>query len=252
LRGGVSGAIVGRAMTPTIEIAPRFCGPPGSGNGGYVAGRLAAFVEASAVAVRLRRPPPLARPLAVRRADDGTAVLLDGDVTVAEARPAEIDLAPPPAPSHEEAVRASQGFRGHDEHVFPSCFVCGPERAPGDGLRIFPGPLGEGGSFAAPWVPDASLAGADDVVAREFLWAALDCPGAFAFPQPAGRVVLLGELRVALDGAVRVGERCVLTSWHLGSEGRKHFTGSALHGGDGTRRGLALGTWIEVEPETGP
>jgi hypothetical protein len=237
-------------MSATLEIDRRFCGPPGSGNGGYVAGRLAAFVGAPAVAVRLHRPPPLERPLAVR-AGGGRATLLDGETKVAEARAADLDLAPPPAPSFEEAEIASQGFRGVDDHVFPRCFVCGPERGPGDGLRIFPGPHGEGPVFAAPWVPDASLANGDDRLAAEFAWAALDCPGAFAFPQPEGRVVLLGELRVALPGTVRIGERCVLTSWPVGHEGRKHFTGSALHGEDGACRGLALGTWIEIDRDRG-
>ena len=28
------------------------------------------------------------------------------------------------------------------EHPLPTCFVCGPARAKGDGLRIFAGPLG--------------------------------------------------------------------------------------------------------------
>ena len=34
----------GVASAPMLTIEDRFCGPPGTGNGGYVAGRLAAFL----------------------------------------------------------------------------------------------------------------------------------------------------------------------------------------------------------------
>ncbi|MBW2313030.1 MAG: hypothetical protein JRH10_02480 [Deltaproteobacteria bacterium] len=231
-------------MNLTIEIATRFCGPPDSGNGGYLAGRLAAYVDAPAVAVRLRVPPPLGRALRVERSED-TATLFDGETRVAEARAAKLDLSAPPSPTFDEAMEAARAFRGYDEHVFPGCFVCGPERGEGDGLRIFPGALGTGPLFAAPWLPDASLADTDGKVASEFAWAALDCPGAFAFPQIDG-VCLLGELCASLTGTVQTDEPCVVTSWEIGHEGRKHFTGSALHGEDGACRGVALGTWIEL------
>ncbi len=51
-------------MTATLTIAKRFHGPPASGNGGYVCGRLARFIPGPAV-VRLKAPPPLERPLTV-------------------------------------------------------------------------------------------------------------------------------------------------------------------------------------------
>ena len=54
-------------MTDSLAIPSRFCGPPGSGNGGYVCGRIAAYVDGP-VTVTLRRPPPLATPMAVERA----------------------------------------------------------------------------------------------------------------------------------------------------------------------------------------
>ena len=62
----------------------RYRGPLQSANGGYAAGRLAAFVDGPAE-VTLRLPPPLDRPLAVA-ADDGRVLLLDGEAVVAEAR----------------------------------------------------------------------------------------------------------------------------------------------------------------------
>ena len=77
---------------------------------------------------------------------------------MAEARPVDLDLIPPSAPSFAQAETAARSFRGFEEHVFQGCFVCGPERAERDGLRIFPGQTDAAGLFAAPWIPDASLA----------------------------------------------------------------------------------------------
>ena len=45
-----------------IIIDKRFCGPPNSGNGGYVCGRLARHIPGGAE-VTLRAPPPLDKSL---------------------------------------------------------------------------------------------------------------------------------------------------------------------------------------------
>ena len=69
----------------SVVIDAVHCGPSRSGNGGWTAGVLAAHLRGSeAVTVTLRRPPPLSRPLTVRR-DGDRADLLDGDLVVAEA-----------------------------------------------------------------------------------------------------------------------------------------------------------------------
>jgi len=232
-------------MKPTVRIDERFCGPPDSGNGGYVCGCLAKHMSDTTTAVRLRVPPPLATALDVRDSEAGIA-LFDGDVIVAEARPAELPFEAPAPPSFEAAEAASRNFLGFTSHWFPNCFVCGPEREEGDGLRIFPGAIDDSGRVAGPWIPDASLADATGAIAPEFLWAALDCPGAFAFPMPSDKGVLLGELRVQLLGDVAVAERCVLVAWELDHQGRKHHTATALFGESGSCRGLGLGTWIEL------
>ena len=87
---------------------------------------------------------------------------------------------------------------------FPDCFVCGPERRRGDGLRIFPGML-ETGIVAAPWLPGDDLDGGDGKVAAIFHWAALDCPGYFAVAG-RNRLMLLGEMHARVDRRVHVGE----------------------------------------------
>lgn len=233
-----------------IRIDRRFQGPPESGNGGYVCGALAQFVGGGAV-VRLRVPPPLEVDLEVR-STEGRAALLAGEVLVAEARAEKLELDLLRPPSFEQAEQAARSYRGFRSHWFPSCFVCGPDREPGEGLRIFPGQVAGRDFVAAPWIPDSSLAGVmEDTrqagrVAPEFIWAALDCPGAFAFAEPEQGAVLLGELHAELQGDVRVGERCVLVAWELAHEGRKHHTAVALFGDTGACRGAARTTWIEV------
>ena len=123
----------------TLWIERRFHGPPDSGNGGYVSGRLAAFVDGPVV-VRLRTPPPLDILMEVRAADGGVD-LLHGDAIIATARPAEVSIDPPSPPTYASAEAASRSYRGFHWHPFPGCFVCGPTRKASDGLRLFAGPV---------------------------------------------------------------------------------------------------------------
>ncbi len=237
---------------PTIEVPERFNGPPGSGNGGYSAGLLAAQVDAPAVEVTLRAPPPLERPLTVERRDD-VMVALDGDAVVLEARAVELDLTAPEPVGLDAAVAADarSGFRDRDVHPFPTCVVCGPDRAAGDGLRMFPGPLADG-RFGTVFRPDSSVAGTDGVVDVPAVWAALDCPssgpvldmapGAAATRAPS----VLARLAVRIDDDVRAGETYVSVSWKLGEDGRKRTSGTALYAADGTPVAVARALWIEL------
>ncbi len=84
------------------------------------------------------------------------------------------------------------------------------------------------------------------MVSAEHLWAVLDCPGAYAFPEPATGAILLGELAVSIRGSVSIGEKCVLIGWEISHEGRKHYTGTALFGDNGSCRAVGYATWFEV------
>jgi hypothetical protein len=234
-------------MGPHVTIPARFCGPPGAGNGGYCAG-LAATVLGGAAEVTLRRPVPTGRPLRMERGE--TVVLADGDAVLLEARPTALVLDVPPPPSFAAACAMSRAFPGFARHPFPRCFVCGPARAAGDGLRIFPGANGVPGLVSAPWIPDASLAGADGRVRPEFLWAALDCPGCFAVAR-AGEAAVLGRITAAVDPAVVAGEPCVVAAWPLRREGRKLEAATALYDAAGTPRGRSVQTWIVTQPPKG-
>jgi hypothetical protein len=228
-----------------LTVAPRFNGPPDSGHGGYASGLVAGLLDGPA-RVRLHRPPPLGRGLAVRREGEGVT-LLDGEAVVATGAPAAVDVALPSAVGFGEAELAARGYPGFRDHAFPGCFGCGPARAPGDGLRIFPGPVARGDLVAAPWAPDASLADSRGDVRPEFLWAALDCPSGWAaIVAGAATPILLGELAARVVGPVRAGERCVVLGWALGGEGRKRLAAAAILGEDGTPRAVARATWIAI------
>src|ERR1700721_3141208 len=72
------------ATMPALTIPSRFCGPPGSGNGGYVCGRIAAYLDGQ-VTVTLRRPPPLATPTAVGWDGEGSVSIRHGRPLIAGA-----------------------------------------------------------------------------------------------------------------------------------------------------------------------
>jgi hypothetical protein len=217
-----------------LVIDSRFNGPAGSANGGYTCGLVADFLGGSAE-VTLRRPPPLGRTLVVEH-DEARVVVRDGDAFVAEAVQAEIDLPiPEPPPTFDEATQASSRYPGFEEHAFPTCFVCGPDRGVGDGLRIFAGPVRDG-LVASPWTPTE--------VDRHIVWAALDCPGAIAVGFPDRGETLLGRFAARVDELPEVGERCVVVGWPLGEEGRKLYAGTALYGGGGRPLARARATWI--------
>ena len=85
--------------TETVTIGRRYRGPLDSDNGGYAAGLLGCRIG-DAAEVTLRLPPPLERPLTIRR--DGDRLLLEHEGRlVAEAVPGDPGLTPPAPPSAE-------------------------------------------------------------------------------------------------------------------------------------------------------
>ena len=218
----------------TVIIDRRYRGPLHSANGGYVCGLLGARVGRGAE-VTLRLPPPLERPLEIRR--DGERLLLeDGDLLVAEAVPGDPDVEPPPPPDPASAAAAAVGVGAFGPPEFAECFVCG-ERADGSGLEIHPGPVpGADGLVATTWV-------ARDV-SPEVVWASIDCPGAYAAGDPGRGEVVLGRMTARIDRLPEEGEPCVVVGWPLGEEGRRLFAGTALYGGDGAPLAVARQVWI--------
>ncbi len=219
-----------------ITLSRRFRGPLASANGGYACGRLAAFVEAETVEVTLLRPPPLDTSLQVR-SDGKRTLMIDGESVVAEARPARLDLAAPAPVSISEAEEARSRHVRVGNPAFGECFVCGV-RGERDGLGIHAGVVtGRGPLHAAPWTVRES--------APEIVWAAIDCPGAYAVGALGRGEVVLGRMTARVLRVPEVGERCVVAVWPLDEDGRKLFAGTALFAEDGELLALAKQIWIE-------
>lgn len=237
----------------TITIDERFHGPPDSGNGGYTCGLLASQVDGQ-VTVALRSPPPLDTPLQVNDADQhGVVAVYDRDVLVATATPsAPVRSEPPAEVDTATAQAATATYRGltHD-HIFPTCWVCGPDRAPGDGLRLFTGavPDAPDNLVAAPWTPRDDVDDGTGTVAVEHVWAALDCPSYFGLgPEPP--MAVLGSLTVTQHTPVEVGASHVVLGWTRGpQQGRRLPSASAITTADGELVASGEATWVELSPE---
>ena len=245
----------------TIVIDSRFSGPPGLGNGGYVAG-VVARVLGSEATVTLRAPIPLDTPLELSGNGAGTGartaqgvdrtrraeLRLDGSLLAEAGPPEPLDLSAPPMPDRSTALAATGRYPGRVPNPYQRCFVCGFARAPGSGLRVFAGPTPAPGFVAAHWPVHPGLGDEAGAVPDEFLWGALDCPGACAVGAADLR---LGRMTARLSGRIRPGERCTVAGWQLGSERRKHFTGTAVYGEAGNLVALASAVWIAPR-EDGP
>lgn len=235
----------------TITIEKRFAGPPASANGGYASGRIASFIEGPAE-VTLRMPPPLDMPLQLTAVAGNNAELHHGDNLIATAQAAQFTVGKMHVPSFDEATLAASRTFPVSRHPLPRCFVCGPDRQVGDGLRIHPGPVDPDdhdwqGVVASSWIPDANLADESGVVRSEFVWAALDCPTAYASSGPEGlRTMLLGRQSLRILRLPASLSRCVITARRTGQEGRKYFAEALLLDEFGQRLAECKAIWIEV------
>ena len=157
---------------------------------------------------------------------------------MAEARPAPVDVEPPAAVSVHDAEEARDRHVRASSPDFRECYVCGTRD---DGLELHVG-LVEGREplHASPVALPGSSA--------ELVWAAIDCPGAYAVGAEGRGEVVLGRMTARVSRVPGVGEQCVVASWPLGEEGRKLFAGTALFAEDGELLALARQTWIVPRP----
>jgi hypothetical protein len=248
-----------------LLVPARFCGPPVSGNGGWTCGAMAELVHGHpaehtdpwpAITVTLRRPPPLDTAIPTNEVD-GITTAADDVGPVASAVRSDVALTEVAAVDAATARAAEASYAGWVSHPFTSCFTCGPDRAEGDGLRIFPGPVDtlEGGLLvAAAWTPHPSTAEDwhtyDDDHRRASLpvtWAALDCPGGWA-SELADNPAVLGRMTARIDTLPVIGEEHVVVGHSRGRQGRKMFTAATLYDSDGRVVATAEHTWITVDP----
>ena len=122
---------------------------------------------------------------------------------------------PAPVP-FADAEAAGASYEGLVSHPFPTCFACGTARDPADALCLRTGPLpGAEPLRAAAWTPAEST--------PELVWAALDCPGAWA-SGIAGREMVLGTMTARVHALPAVGEPHVVMAWPRGHSGRKFLS----------------------------
>ena len=230
-------------------IRERFRGPLDAVHGGYACGAYSALLDGRPADVTLRNRTPFNAPLEVNEFGEGVRVML-GDAVLAEVVPTTLDIDAVAPVTVESAEAAAAGFPWYEKHPSDGeCFACGPGRAVGDGLRIFPGPVVGREVVAGPWTPTESDADAAGNALPEMLIATLDCTaflGGVCFDPAGVRSSVLGRLRSEVYGRPQVGETCVSVGWFLGRDGRKLDVGSALFDGSGDLLALGRATWIEL------
>ena len=230
-------------MVESLVIPARFNGPPGTANGGYFSGRVAALLGSHVVTVTLRQPPPVDVSLEVVWADDGLRVVQDG-VLIAEAAGGALERTPVEAVAYDEAAAAGQFYGGLAEHPFPTCFTCGLARDDGLGLRPGTRP-GQDGHTAASWLPVSSLTHGG-AIPDAIVWAALDCPGGWTVDL-VGRPMVLGRMTGQVLSIPDIDERCVVVGRLDGRNGRKAFSSTTAYAEDGRVLGRAEAVWIEIK-----
>ena len=214
-----------------ILIDSRFRGPDDSGNGGYSCGVIAREHGGAELEVTLRLPPPLDEWLRL----DADGRVWDDHALVAEVRdgsrwarcagagrPGRM----PSPPRRPTSTRRSRTASSAGMRATTGC-TSTPAR-----------------SRVATWWRRRGR-WRTDTVGSEFVWAALDCPGAYATGVPGRGVVVLGRLTARVEQVPQAGERCVAVGWPLGGDERKHGAGTALFSASGELLGIARAVWIE-------
>ena len=233
-----------------VTIPAQFNGPLRSGNGGWVCGLLADEWARrhgpTVVTSRLLQPPPLDTTLTWEEDDEAgeLRLLTAGGAVIGTASPGWFNADPPPEVSRADADAGAADYPGYTNHPFDHCFTCGTARDPGDGLRIFSGPIGDDRT-AAPWDVHPAFADDDGLIGTPVTWAGLDCPGGWTAGFPHD-VILLGQLTAEVMRAPVPGESLLATGWQRSRDGRKRLTSTALYTDDGDLVGRSEQVWIAV------
>ncbi|WP_417514697.1 hypothetical protein [Minwuia sp.] len=227
-----------------IVVERRFQGPTQSANGGYIAGVLAELIDGPAE-ITLRSPPPLETPMQIVETEEGFELRHEGAL-VGSVKPGTFSVEIPEKPSDAAVLAALPNYRGAKNSPIPHCFVCGVKGEVGRTLRVFASPVEGHDLVAAKWEAHPGLADTEGRIPERYVFAALDCPGAYAFHDEAGVNMLLGRIAGEVTGTVMAGELCTVLAWRMGTKGRKAWAGSAVLNARDEVVASAYATWIRV------
>mgnify|MGYP001333401764 CR=1 FL=1 len=162
-------------------------------------------------------------------------------------------------PEADPSAFQTEGLeRRLESDIFTTCFVCGPDRNAGDGLRLFAG-MPPGNQIdghlkpvAAAWKPFANLSSNGQTIDEAHIWAAMDCPSAAAINNTGDETkepiaCLLGRFKNTVYRAPKVDEHCAVVAQMDYQEGRKIFCNVSLFGGQGDLLAAGRTTWIALE-----
>ncbi|PJZ83058.1 hypothetical protein [Leptospira harrisiae] len=223
----------------SIQINEKYCGPPMSGNGGYIAGITANQIQNNASVIKIKSPAPLNQPLYFVKDPSINKIKLldiDNNVIIAEGQEDNDFYLPFPKfdnKSIEEIRKPIHEYLGFQKHPFSTCFVCGPEREHEDGMRIFPAKISDQTGFAylhgAIWNPWKKLGDTNDKILNEIVWAALDCPGGFAVSFVDPIMIVLVKLRARINENISVNDTYAIQAWEIGRNRRQRIAGTAIY-----------------------
>lgn len=220
-----------------MRIAAHLNGPPGSGQGGYVAGWMATRLVGAGADVWLRAPSPLETDLR-EVGDDHHLELWDQQTLIAEGDAVDVVADPIPFVGLERAREAGRAYPGAETALYNMCYGCGWARD--DGLHIGPGPVADG-LVACVYEPRGR-------VAEEWIWAALDCASGWAWPMHEIPLVtgrLTGGLLV--DEPLDPAGPYVVVAAQLEQVGRRRISASAMFTAAGHRVAALRGTWLTID-----
>ncbi|HEX3731571.1 MAG TPA: hypothetical protein VHU91_01400, partial [Mycobacteriales bacterium] len=105
-----------------------------------------------------------------------------------------------------------------------------------------------GPTFSSAAMPDGATPPDDVRVATPAIWAALDCPGAWATEFDYGRPIVLGRITGAIYRRIEVGKRYVVVGYCRSQQGRKALTATAIYDEAGAPAAAAEAIWLQVDP----
>lgn len=233
----------------SFVIPARYNGPSTSANGGYACGLIARHVAsrlAGRVAVTLHAPPPLETALRTE-ASARRIHVWSRDELIATASVGSTEPPTLPAIPLSQARAAESKYQGARSHPFPTCFVCGIERADQFGLFLRPGPVAHPSvAVACSWTPDEAAATASGVVDDEIVWGVLDCPGGWAAGDLAERPMVVSRMTAEIASRPRVGQPCVVVGALTRDSHRMAGATTALYDLDGNLLARAAATWLTL------